>query len=251
MNAMKDRLDKVLLEKGAFATRARARDAIKRGCVSVDGEKVSKPGQVIDSARAEITINDPAAPYVSRAALKLKHALDRYNLEVTGAHGLDIGQSTGGFTQVLLEQGANKVIGIEIGHGQLATELRSREDIETREGINARHLKPDDFAQPFSCIVCDVSFISLHHIIPAALPLAAEIAWAVFLIKPQFEVGQKNIGKNGVVSNHSAIANAIDEILKLLNQYPDWQYEHPIDSPVEGGDGNQEYLLVLRKGFEQ
>lgn len=244
---MKDRLDKVLVRTGLFQTRARAGDAIARGCITINGTVVTKPGRLVDPDTEELKADDPASAYVSRAALKLKHAMEAFGLTATGCHALDIGQSTGGFTQILLEAGADRVTGIEVGHDQLASPLKNDRRIELREGVNARHLSPDDFDGPFDCIVCDVSFISLIHILPPALSLAGERAWAVFLIKPQFEVGPENIGKNGLVENQDSVNEAVGRILLLAENHPDWTAEVPVPSPLTGGDGNQEYLLVLKK----
>lgn len=242
MRSKSRRLDELLVGRGYFATRSRARDAILRGTVSVDGAIATKPGQSAGEA-AEITVTDPARNYVSRAALKLVRGLDAFGFDPARRIALDIGASTGGFTQVLLECGAAHVIALDVGHGQMRAELAADPRVTNVEGVNARDLdasmlggRVPDF------IACDVSFISIRLALPAALELAAPGALAVILVKPQFEVGKQAIGKGGVADREAAEAVA-DELRRWLDSQPGWRVAGLAVSPIEGGDGNREFLL--------
>jgi 23S rRNA (cytidine1920-2'-O)/16S rRNA (cytidine1409-2'-O)-methyltransferase len=242
----KQRLDQQLVDTGHFPSRARARDAILRGTVSVDGAVCTKPSQKTD-AGARIDVEDPAAGYVSRAALKLIEGLDRFGIDPAGRICLDIGASTGGFTQVLLERGAKLVHAIDVGHDQLHESLLGHPKVRAQDGLNARDLVPDHLGgdQP-SLLVSDVSFISLKLALPPALGLAAPNAEGVFLVKPQFEAGRDNIGKGGLVD--PATAEETARALKFwLGTVPGWQSGDLVPSPVKGGDGNAEWLLYGKK----
>jgi 23S rRNA (cytidine1920-2'-O)/16S rRNA (cytidine1409-2'-O)-methyltransferase len=236
------RLDAALVERGLASTRARARDAILRGHVTVEGKLASRPAQTVADA-TEIVIDDPAAAYVSRAALKLIAGLDRFGFSATGKTALDIGASTGGFTQVLLERGARKVFAIDVGHGQLDPSLATDARVVSREGLNARDLKPADLGDAPGAIVADVSFISLRLVLPPALKLAAPGAWGVFLVKPQFEVGPAGIGKGGIVRDTALAERTVADIATWLEADMGWRVAGVILSPIEGGDGNREFLL--------
>ena len=242
----KQRLDQHLVDTGVFPSRARARDAILRGTVSVDGHLCTKPAQKT-SADASITVEDPASGYVSRAALKLIEGLDRFTVDPAGRICLDIGASTGGFTQVLLERGANKVHAIDVGHGQLHDSLKSDPKVTARDGLNARDLTLQDLGGDApALLVSDVSFISLKLALPPALALAAPGAEGVFLVKPQFEAGKDKIGKGGLVD--PAIAEETAKSLQAwLGTVPGWQAGDLVPSPVKGGDGNAEWLLYGKK----
>jgi len=238
----RDRLDRLLVARGAFPTRARARDAILRGAVRIDGAPATKPGQICD-AGADIAVDDPASGYVSRAALKLKTALDFWAVPVAGAVCLDIGASTGGFTQVLVEAGAAKVHAIDVGHGQFDATLRADARVHLTEGLNARDLTAAHLGGDApALIVSDVSFISLKLALPPALDLAAPGAHLVALVKPQFEVGRDRIGKGGLVSADDAAA-AADDLGGWLDAQPGWTRRALVSSPIRGGDGNAEFLL--------
>ncbi|MBO6639456.1 MAG: TlyA family RNA methyltransferase [Roseitalea sp.] len=241
-DTLRQRLDRTLVTRGLFATRARARDAIMRGTVTVDGQTVTKPAHLCTN-QTEIAVADPASPYVSRAALKLKAALDAFPVPVTDAICLDIGASTGGFTQALLEAGAAKVHAIDVGHGQMDRALATDRRVHLTEGLNARDLKADHLAgdRPW-VIVSDVSFISLKLALPAALDLAAPGAHLVALVKPQFEVGRDRVGKGGLVAVEDA-EGAADGIATWLDARPGWSQKAVIPSPIAGGDGNAEFLL--------
>lgn len=242
----KQRLDQHLVDAGFFPSRARARDAVLRGTVSVDGGVCSKPAQKV-SASAAISVEDPAARYVSRAALKLLEGLDRFGVDPTGRIALDIGASTGGFTQVLLERGAAKVHAIDVGHDQLHDSLRGDARVSVREGLNARDLVTEDLEGDCpQLLVSDVSFISLKLALPPALALAAQDAEGIFLVKPQFEAGKEKIGKGGLVDPNVAEATSRD-LQAWLNSVPGWQAGDLVPSPVKGGDGNAEWLLYGKK----
>jgi 23S rRNA (cytidine1920-2'-O)/16S rRNA (cytidine1409-2'-O)-methyltransferase len=238
------RLDELLVLRGEFATRSRARDAIERGAVRVDGEIAGKAGHSV-SAGASIEIDDPARRYVSRAALKLIAGLDHFGLDPIGCVALDIGASTGGFTQVLLERGAAHVTAIDVGHGQFAPLLAGDPRVSLIEGLNARDLTAADTAgQAPAVIVCDVSFISLKLALPPALELAAPGARAVLLVKPQFEAGRAAIGKGGLLRDPETGKRIAEELRGWLDAMPGWRALGLCPSPIEGGDGNHEFLLA-------
>ncbi|UUP18778.1 TlyA family RNA methyltransferase [Nitratireductor thuwali] len=241
------RLDQLLVERGLFATRARARDAIQRGTVRVAGAVAAKPGQMV-SGNAEVAVDDPARRYVSRAALKLVHGLDHFGLDPAGARALDIGASTGGFTQVLLERGATRVTAIDVGTGQMDPEIARDPRVTGIEGINARALTLDDIGGvPPDFLVCDVSFISLRLALPPALDMAARGAHGLFLVKPQFEAGREAIGKGGLLRDPSRADAIADDMAGWLGRQDGWRTVGLTQSPIEGGDGNREFLLAARK----
>lgn len=243
-----DRLDRLLVEAGFFPTRSRAQDAIRRGCVMVDGARAGKAGRMV-ARGAEISVADPASPYVSRAALKLAAGLDAFGFDASGRSALDLGASTGGFTQVLLERGAAHVTAIDVGHGQMHESLASDPRVTLLEGLNARDLDARHLAgRPVEAIVCDVSFISLKLALPPALSLAAPGAFGIFLVKPQFEVGRGALGRDGVVRDAGLGEAAARGIAGWLDGREGWRVEGLVPSPIEGGDGNLEYLLGARRG---
>jgi 23S rRNA (cytidine1920-2'-O)/16S rRNA (cytidine1409-2'-O)-methyltransferase len=239
------RLDEVLIKRGFYASRSRARDAVLRGTVRVDGILALKPAQnATQDARIEII--DEAQKYVSRSALKLKHALEYFSIDVTGLNGLDIGASTGGFTQVLLERGAAHVTAIDVGHGQFVAWLKSRDRVTSIEGLNSRDLAATHLPHAIGIIVCDVSFISLKLALPAALGLVETGTRLIALIKPQFEAGREIVGRSGLVTDpveHTRVCNEIVAFLEALN----WKVLGLTPSSIEGGDGNQEFLIAAAK----
>ncbi|WP_119271549.1 TlyA family RNA methyltransferase [Taklimakanibacter deserti] len=239
------RLDEALVARGLYQTRSRARDAIKRGTVTVDGLIVTKPAQPV-ADDAVIAIADAARAYVSRAALKLKHALGHFGLSPQGLHCLDIGASTGGFSEVLLEHGARHVTAIDVGHGQFVRALSHDPRVTLWEGLNARDLAPQHVRKPLQFIVCDVSFISLKLALPRALDLAAPGARLMALIKPQFEAGRAALGRDGVVKDELVHRQICDDIASWL-RVRDWSVIGLEPSPLAGGSGNREFLIAAEK----
>ncbi len=208
----------------------------------VDGAVVSKAGALVGDD-AEITITGGEAAYVSRAALKLAAALDAFGFDPAGRAALDVGASTGGFTQVLLARGASRVYSVDVGRGQLHPSLASDPRVISLEQRDARSLSPDDVPEPFGAITVDVSFISLRLVIPHVLAFGARRAWLVALVKPQFEVGREAVGKGGIVTDLAARALAVSTIRDLIDAQPGWHARNPVPSPLTGQGGNQEYLL--------
>ena len=238
------RLDELLVARGLYATRSRARDAIGRGAVTIDGAVLAKPGHAV-SASSEIDVDDPAAGYVSRAALKLIAGLDHFGLDPRGSEALDIGASTGGFTQVLLERGASHVTAIDVGHGQLDPSLRDDPGVTVIEGLNARDIAAPDLGEKNpDFLVCDVSFISLTLALPPALILVAPGAKCVFIVKPQFEAGREAIGKGGILKDPADGLRVAEKLRAWLDAQPGWRAPGICPSPVAGGDGNREFLLA-------
>lgn len=243
----RSRLDELLVRRGLFTTRSRARDAISRGTVMVAGKPATKPGlSVADDAA--IAVDDPARRYVSRAALKLVAGLDAFSIDPAGRTALDIGASTGGFTQVLLERGAAHVIALDVGHGQIDPGLRTDPRVTVIEGLNARDLGDEHLGgvRP-DLLVSDVSFISLTLALPPALRLAAPGAAGVFLVKPQFEAGREAIGKGGLLHDPQEAPRVAARLRAWLDAVPGWRSTGLIASPIEGGDGNREFLLAGAK----
>ncbi len=242
-----ERLDQLLVSRGLFESRSRARDAIARGTVQVNGVTVTKPGQVVSTAAA-LVVDDPAQGYVSRAALKLIAALDHFGIDPSGMHCLDIGASTGGFTEVLLERGASHVVAVDVGHDQMNERIASDERVTNLEGLNARNLTRDDIGEDdIQLVVSDVSFISLKLALPPALELAEPGALCVLLVKPQFEAGRENIGKGGLLRDPSSAPVIAENLKAWLEQDMGWKALGLIPSPIAGGDGNHEYLLAGKK----
>lgn len=243
------RLDQFLVSLDRFKTRSRARDAVQRGVVTVNGHIARKPGEMVAND-ATITVNDPAERYVSRAALKLIAALDHFGLSPQNMHALDIGASTGGFTQVLLERGASHVTAIDVGHDQMAKTISKDPRVTNIEGLNARSLGSEDIGtDEIGFVVSDVSFISLKLALPPALALASPGAFCVLLVKPQFEAGKSNIGKKGLLKDPALGPQIAADLENWLQSECGWKSLGITPSPIEGGDGNREYLLAGRKPF--
>lgn len=242
----KIRLDQALVERGLAPSRARARDAILRGKVTVDRKPCNKPAQKVDGT-SELVLDDPASGYVSRAALKLVKGLDVFGFSPEGKVCVDIGASTGGFCQVLLERGARAVYGIDVGHGQMDAKLGEDPRLHVLEGVNARYLDSSHVPQAFEGLASDVSFISLKLALPPALSMASTGAFAVLLVKPQFEVGKENIGKGGLVRDAQLAEDTALGIRQWLDSEDGgslgWRVIDMVPSPILGGDGNREFLL--------
>ncbi|PIT69516.1 TlyA family RNA methyltransferase [Bartonella tribocorum] len=244
--ASRKRLDILLVEKNFFATRSRARDAVMRQTVKVNGEIIFKAGQTFFDD-AEIVVCDPAQNYVSRAALKLIAALDAFPIVMDKVTAIDVGASTGGFTQVLLERGAAHVIAVDVGHHQFDTRLLGNSAITLLEGLNVRDFQEKHLGgRKIDLIVSDVSFISLKLALPPVLSLSKKSTQAVLLVKPQFEVGRKHIGKGGILDPSRAKETA-EELFVWLNTQTGWRAKGLLPSPITGGDGNVEYLLFGEK----
>jgi len=237
------RLDQRLVELGLATSRARARALVEAGAVTVDGRVAAKPSQAVPEG-AELRVTGEPMPWVSRAALKLLHALDAFGLKPHGV-ALDVGASTGGFTEVLLARGARQVYAIDVGHGQLHPRIAADPRVVSLEGVNARDLAPGQ-VPPADWITADVSFISLTKALPGALAFAKPGAVLVALIKPQFEAGPEAVGKGGIVRDpaiHAAVRARIRDWLTGLG----WQVTGEAASPIEGGDGNREFLIAAVK----
>ncbi|MBO9589386.1 TlyA family RNA methyltransferase [Devosia sp.] len=241
------RLDLALEQRGLLPSRARARDAILRGTVSVNGEKAKKPNQMV-SADDAIALDDPAAGYVSRAALKLVAGLDAGGIDVEGKTCLDVGSSTGGFTQVLLERGAAKVFAVDVGHDQLHERIKGNPRVVSLEGFNARELSRAEIPEPVELLVSDVSFVSVTKVLEAPLGLCAARADAVILFKPQFEVGRDFVGKGGIVTDVESSARAMLEVIAFV-EAQGFAHRLSVVSPIAGGDGNIETVLVFGRGY--
>ena len=240
----RQRADLLLVERGLFESRAKARAAIEAGRVFVAGAAVSRPSQTYP-CDADIQA-EPAHPWVGRGGLKLDHALSLWPVPVAGRVVLDLGASTGGFTQVCLARGAAKVFAVDVGRGQLHPSLAQDPRVVSLEGLDARALTPDVIPAAPELIVCDASFISLTKVAPAALDLAAPAADLVALVKPQFEVGPQNIGKGGAVRDPALIEQAVTGAVDWLAQRA-WPVRETAPSPVRGGDGAVEHLVWARK----
>jgi len=239
---MKQRLDRLLVERGLAESREKAQALIMAGEVSVDGRKAMKPGHSIDAASTIEVSGKP--PYVSRGGVKLVAALDGFGIEVAGCVCLDIGSSTGGFTDCMLQRGAARVHAVDVGAGQLDWKLRNDPRVVVHEGINARHLQYEDIGEPASLAAFDVSFISVTLILPAVVPLLRSDGRMVILIKPQFEVGKGQVGKGGIVRSpelHREACARVEGAVKHL------VFETSIiESPILGAEGNKEFLLYAR-----
>jgi 23S rRNA (cytidine1920-2'-O)/16S rRNA (cytidine1409-2'-O)-methyltransferase len=246
-NSENQRLDQLLVALGLIASRSRARDAIARGTVKIDGKIITKPSMIFNDS-VKIEIEDPAGDYVSRAALKLIKGLDHFALDPSSHICLDVGASTGGFTEVLLERGAAHVYSIDVGHSQMHPRIESDERVTNIEGLNARNLESKDLDDAaISFIVSDVSFISLKLALAPALKLARSGAHAVLLVKPQFEAGKDAISKSGMLKQPETAPIVAQELQRWLVDDMGWQSLGLIPSPITGGDGNVEFLLGGRK----
>jgi 23S rRNA (cytidine1920-2'-O)/16S rRNA (cytidine1409-2'-O)-methyltransferase len=236
------RIDQLMTERGLVPSRSRARDLITRGLVSANGRVVGRPGAAV-AEDAEIAIAEEWSGYVSRGALKLEAALDAFGFDPAGRVALDVGASTGGFTQMLLRRGTVRVYAVDVGQNQLDVRLRSDERVVSLEGTDARALDAVLIPDPVGAITADVSFISLTKALPAGLALAAPGAWAVLLVKPQFEAGREAVGKGGIVRSEAARADALAAVAGFLDAQPGWRTVGHIPSPITGQSGNVEYLL--------
>ena len=238
----RQRLDQTLVERGLAESRSRARALIEAGLVSVDGAVADKPSRSV-AAEAAVTLAGRDHPWVSRGGMKLAHALDHFAVPVAGRLALDIGASTGGFTDVLLTRGAARVYAVDVGHDQLAPKLRADLRVAVLERVNARYLDRTQVPEPVELLVSDASFIGLETLLPAPLALAAPGADLVALIKPQFEVGPARVGKGGVVKDPALHEATCRRIADWLGSRPGWRVLGLTESPILGPDGNVEFLI--------
>ena len=247
MKLKKTRLDSLLVDRGLVTSRERARAMILAGDVRVNGAPVTKAGTAI-ADDAEVSLAAPDHPYVGRGGLKLAHALDAFAITVDGKRALDIGASTGGFTDVMLQRGARRVIALDVGHGQLDWKIRSDPRVVTIERTNARTLTADalpEDARDFDLVTIDVSFISLRHILPVVPPLLRPSGDVVALVKPQFEAGRSEVGKGGIVRDETVHARVVAEVAAVADTLGLARMA-VIDSPIAGMEGNREFLAHFR-----
>ncbi|MEO7971230.1 MAG: TlyA family RNA methyltransferase [bacterium] len=244
-----ERIDKLLVQRGLAESRAKAQAMVMAGVVLVNEQRIDKPSDSI-SVNAEIRIkggDEPSSRYVGRGGLKLEAALREFPIDATGLDCLDVGASTGGFTDCLLQRGARNVVSIDVGHNQIDWRLRTDPRVEVREGVNARYLAPSDFKNLFDLIVMDVSFISATKIFPAIVPLLKADGRLIVLIKPQFEVGRGEVGKGGIVRDPEKHARVIAEVNQAAKELG-LLARNVIESPLRGADGNVEFLALYEQG---
>lgn len=239
------RADVFLVEQGYAKSRSEAQAAIKAGLVKADGRLLARPSQAIATA-SRIEYRKPH-PFVSRAGTKLAFALDHFHLSPRGRICLDLGASTGGFTQVLLERGAARVYAFDVGRGQMEESIAGDPRVVSREGINARDLCAADLPEPVGTLTADLSFISLKLALKPALSLVQAGAWAILLVKPQFEVGRSRVGKGGIVRAAAMREAALQDMVGFIAGKAGWHVLGSVESPIQGGDGNIEYLLAASK----
>jgi 23S rRNA (cytidine1920-2'-O)/16S rRNA (cytidine1409-2'-O)-methyltransferase len=236
-----------LVERGLVESRAKAQALIMAGKVFAGERKLAKAGESIADDQA-LSLRGQDHPWVSRGGLKLAHALAHFDIDPTGAVCLDIGASTGGFTDVLLQAGAAKVYAVDVGHGQLAWKLRGDPRVVVLERTNARMLTAEQVPEMVDLLVCDASFIGLQVVLPAPLALTKAQAILAVLIKPQFEVGKERVGKGGVVRDPALHQEVCDRMEAWMNAQAGWSVSGIVESPITGPEGNKEFLLVARKG---
>ncbi len=247
--APKIRLDQALVERGLAESRAKAQAAIMAGLVFSGERKLDKPGHAV-AADQPLELRGKPHPWVSRGGIKLKHALDHFRLDATGRVCLDIGASTGGFTDVLLQHGAAKVYAVDVGEGQLDWRLRNDPRVVVLEKTNARHLTAEQVPEVVDAVVCDASFIGLETVLPAPLSLAKPGAFAVALIKPQFEVGRERVGKGGVVRDAALHDEVCARIRAWFESLAGWRILGIEPSPIQGPEGNREFLIAAMRNAD-
>ena len=245
MNAGKSRADQLLVERGLAESRGKAGALIMAGLVFAGERRVEKPGQQI-KPNTSLNVRGQCHPWASRGGLKLARALEHFELDPKGSICLDIGASTGGFTDVLLQSDAAKVYAIDVGRGQLAWKLQSDERVVVMDKTNARHLTRKDIVEPIDFIVCDASFIGLETLLPASLALAVDGTHLVALIKPQFEVGRERVGKGGIVKDPALHQEVCRRIKTWLDGLTGWRVIGTTESPIKGAEGNMEFLIAAR-----
>ena len=239
----KRRLDQLLVDRGLVETRSKAQALVMAGKVFSGERKLEKPGAQL-SEDTELEVRGQPHPWVSRGGLKLVHALEDFLIDPTGWVAIDVGASTGGFTDVLLTHGAARVYAVDVGHGQLAWKLRTDARVVVLEKTNARHLTAEQIPEPADIVVCDASFISLRTVLPAAMALTKPGARLAALIKPQFEAGREHVGKGGVVRDTAVHEAVCGDIRDWLDGMPGWRVDGITTSPITGPEGNVEFLIV-------
>ena len=241
----KRRVDVLLVEQGLAESRSRAQALVMAGLVYAGTRRIEKPGDQL-APETPLDVKGREHPWVSRGGLKLAHALEHFRIEPKGLVCLDIGASTGGFTDVLLQHGAQRVYAVDVGHGQLAWTLRQDPRVVVLERTNARHLTRAQVPEPIDLVVCDASFIGLEAVLPAPLALAASEATLIALIKPQFEVGKGRVGKGGVVRD-PALHREVCERIRAWLEARGWRMLGLAESPIEGPQGNKEFLITAAR----
>ncbi len=236
------RVDRLLVERGLADSRSKAQALVMAGLVFHGERRIDKPGTVVPDD-GDLAVRGQDHPWVSRGGLKLAHGIERFGVDPAGRTCLDIGASTGGFTDVLLHHGAAKVYAVDVGHGQLAWKLRTDLRVVVLEKTNARHLDRGTVPDPLGAIVCDASFIGLETVLPAGMALAAPGAWLVALIKPQFQAGRAQVGKGGVVRDPAVHEAVCREVRAWLEAQAGWSVRGIEESPVTGPEGNREFLI--------
>lgn len=242
----KARADQALVDRGLVETRNKAQALIMAGKVFSGERRIDKPGQPVAEDKP-LEVRGQDHPWVSRGGLKLEKGLDAFAIDPAGLVALDVGASTGGFTDVLLARGAARVYAVDVGRGQLHWTLRQDDRVAVREATNARALTAAEVPEPVDLVVCDASFIGLEKVLPAALALTRETAWLVALIKPQFQVGKGEVGKGGVVRDPALHARVCEEVAAWLERQPGWRVLGVEQSPITGPAGNVEFLIGARK----
>jgi 23S rRNA (cytidine1920-2'-O)/16S rRNA (cytidine1409-2'-O)-methyltransferase len=244
----RQRADQLLVEQGLAESRTKAQALIIAGLVTAGGRRVDKPGTALPT-ETPLAVEGRDHPWVSRGGIKLAFALERFTIDVKGLIALDIGASTGGFTDVLVTHGAARVHAVDVGRGQLAWKLRQDPRVVVHEGVNARRLSRAQIPEPVDLITCDASFIGLATVLPAALSLAAAQAQLLALIKPQFEAGPEDVGKGGVVRDPAVQEAVCRRIADWIAGRPGWCVAGIAESPIKGPAGNREFLLYARRGI--
>ena len=239
---VKKRVDQLLVERGLAESRSRAQALVMAGVVFQGERRIDKPGATVPDDGA-LAVRGQDHPWVSRGGLKLAHGIERFGVDPAGRVCLDIGASTGGFTDVLLHRGAAKVYAVDVGHGQFAWKLRTDPRVVVLEKTNARHLTRDLVPDPLGAVVCDASFIGLETVLPAGMALAAPGAWLIALIKPQFQAGRGQVGRGGVVRDPAVHEAVCRDVRAWLDGQPGWTVDGIEESPVTGPEGNREFLI--------
>lgn len=242
----KQRVDQLLVERGLVESRSRAQAVIMAGLVYSDTRRIDKPGQTL-AEDAALELKGQDHPWVSRGGLKLEKGLETFDIDPTGLTALDVGASTGGFTDVLLTKGAEKVFAVDVGHGQLAWKLRQDPRVVVLERCNARHLTDEQITEPVDLVVCDASFIGLRTVLPTPLGFTRPGARLLALIKPQFEVGKALVGKGGVVRDPELHQKVCEEIREWVASLPGWTVTGITESPIKGPEGNTEFLIAAER----